>query len=100
MTKKRLIIFSGLVLGVVVGFVVSGQLALTRQPGLTPEQAGNVSELQNQAIAGEITTDELLAELRAIAREQSPADEAEANLLRSETPEAAPATTAAMPMDG
>ncbi len=73
MTKKRLFIFSGLVLGVVVGFVVSGQLASTRQPGITPEQAGNVSELQNQAIAEEITTDELLAELRAIAREQSPA---------------------------
>ena len=73
MTKKRLFIFSGLVLGVVAGFVLSGELALTRQPGLTPEQAGNVSELQNQAIAGEITTDELLAELRAIAREQSPA---------------------------
>ncbi len=73
MTKKRLFIFSGLVLGVFVGLVVSGQLALTRQPGITPEQAENVSELQNQAIAGEITTDELLAELRAIAREQSPA---------------------------
>ena len=72
MTKKRLFIFSGLVLGIVAGFVLSGQLALTRQPGLTPEQAGNVSELQNQAIAGEITTDEFLAELRVIAREQSP----------------------------